>query len=257
MIKQLELLQSELNNHYTQLFNIEYNNIVIEDEFWFKSYILFKDKDRSCNISLSGVQQNPKYTFEWDECPLFEISGIDTKEAGNFITHWVCHKLTPSKMKVQFPEIELNNLAKYYENGEGIKGEFIESWNDIEHYYSEIYSEEHKTIENDTLKLIKELRAIGLDEKLRAGQSLYSFILSRSRRFGLTENAPYVMINFQRNNQIVINYYLNNEVDLFGSKATMVTGSVFNSKEKSIKSELAYEGKLEKLIQELLKEKIK
>lgn len=255
----MELLKSELYNHYDLLRTITCNYVIPDPECQFEgeSTLLLKDEDRSCTITIHGLERKPKYMFEWDECSLFEISSDETIQVGNLITHWICHKLPPSKIKIQFPEIELNNLAEYYENGEGIKGEFIESWNDIEHYYSEIYSEDYKTMQDDTLRLIKELRAIGLDEKLRAGQALTSFIISRSRRYGLTENAPYVMINFQGHNQMVINYYLNTNEDIFGSKATMVTGSFFNSKEKRIKSEVTYKGDLEKLIRELLKEKIK
>lgn len=249
----------ELYAHYDLLRTVACEYVIPDPEIPFEneSVWVLKDEDRSCTIYIFGQEAIPKYNFEWDECSLFEISSDDTTRLGDLILHWVYHKLPPSKMKIQFPEIELGKLAAYYENGEGVKGEYIESWNDIEVFNSHFYSEEDKSREDDTFKLIKELRAIGLDRQLRAGQSLYRFILSRSRRHGLQENAFYIMITFLGNNQMRIHYYLNNKETSFQKETTIVTDSVFNNKEKSIESEVTYNGKLKELIEILLKEEIK
>jgi len=176
--------------------------------------------------------------MKWDYCPIFEIFSTDVKRLGEIIFNWVFKKSIPSKMKDPFPELEFGVLAEYYEKGEGIKGEFIESWNSIEKFYSEYFSDESKTREEDALRLIKEMRDVQLDEKLRAGQSLWFFILSRSRRHGLEENVSYIEITFLGNNQMSIKSY-------------------FNGKETRIESKVEYKGYLQGKIKELLEEKIK
>jgi len=82
------------------------------------------------------------------------------------------------------------------------------------------------------------MRDVQLDEKLRAGQSLWFFILSRSRRHGLEENASYIEITFLGNNKMSIQ-------------------SHFNGKETRIESKAEYQGCLQGKIKELLREKIK
>jgi hypothetical protein len=49
--------------------------------------------------------------------------------------------------------------------------------------------------ERTRLRFIAALRAAGFDHELRAGQALWSFILSRSRRHGLRQNQPYVVFD--------------------------------------------------------------
>lgn len=175
--------------------------------------------------------------FEWDNCTIFEIFSTDVKRLGEIILDWVLKKSMPSKMKSQFPEIDFGLLAEYYEKGEGIKGEFIESWNSIEEFYDS-FSDSWKSKGEDALRLIKKMRKVGLDEKLRAGQSLWFFILSRSRRHGLEENAPYIKITFLGDN-------------------TMSIKSNFNGKKTSLENKVEYGEYLQGQIKELLKEKIK
>jgi hypothetical protein len=94
-----------------------------------------------------------------------------------------------SILQAQFPEIELGELAKYYEKGEGIKGEFIESWNLTEETCNELFSIDPNQyhFEKYSIRLIKEIRALKLDESLRIGTRLSYFILSRARRHIVTE----------------------------------------------------------------------
>ncbi|WBX75764.1 hypothetical protein PG911_14030 [Tenacibaculum ovolyticum] len=140
-------------------------------------------------------------------------------------------------MKLSFPEIEFGILAEYYEKGEGIKGEFIDSWNLIEEFYS-TFSESWSSNGEDALRLIKEMRKVGLDEELRVGQSLWFFIMSRLRRHGLEENTHYIQITFLGNNRMNIESHL-------------------DGKETKQKSKVEYKGYLEETVKRLLKEKIK
>jgi hypothetical protein len=44
----------------------------------------------------------------------------------------------PSNLKDEFPSIELGKVARYYEEGRGVEGEFIESWDRIEKFYEDM-----------------------------------------------------------------------------------------------------------------------
>ena len=238
MKEELKSLQSELNKSYNRLLKIESNKITIEPEFTFESNIELKDKDRSCKIYPFFFSEIPRYVFEWDDYPIFEISSTDVKRQGKIIIDWVSEKSTPSKMQTKFPEIKLSELAKYYENGEGIKGEFIESWNILEEVYNQRLSIEPYEQDRDVIRLMKEMKDFKLDELLRVGTQLSVFILSRSRRHGIDENKPQIRIAF------------------IGASRMKIYSNLKN-KNKSLECEVKYEGYLERIVKELLKEKIK
>ncbi len=70
--------------------------------------------------------------------------------------------------------------------GNPIEGEFIQSWDFIEEYFGQDWC----TFSDPVLKMIRAMRKAGYDHVLRAGQSMRSLVLSRSRRHGqLMENA--------------------------------------------------------------------
>ncbi|CAA0209553.1 hypothetical protein [Tenacibaculum maritimum] len=237
MSKELELLQTELNNSFPELIKLERNILVPQPEPFSTSYdLLLKNEIRSCTISLFGNEKSYRYIFEWDNCSIFEIFSNDVKRLGKIILDWVLKKSMPSKMTNQFPEIQFGLLAEYYEKGEGIKGEFIESWNSIEEFYCS-FSDSWISNGKDALRLIKKMRKLGLDAKLRAGQSLWSFILSRSRRHGLKEDASHVEITFLGDNKMSIK-------------------SNLNEKKTSLESKVEYGEYLQGQIKYLLKEKI-
>lgn len=188
--RQLEKLRAEINNSNPNLHTISKNTVAIES---FSSYSLwFKDDDRSCRIYYYGYEPNPRYIFKWDDCAILETSGSDIQRLGTLINKWIFDKAMPSALKKEFPELAFNKLAEYYEKGNGIEGEFILSWDYIENFYQELELE--KKIE--ILKLIKQMREQGFDKTLRAGQSLYTMILSRSRRHGLRDNQNSISFSF-------------------------------------------------------------
>lgn len=237
MREELYFLQSELNKSFNDLLNIESNKITFEPIFTFESNVELKDKDRSCKIYPFFFSEISKYVFEWDDCPIFEISSTDIKRQGKIIIGWILEKSMPSKMQTQFPEIKLTELAKYYEKEEGIKGEFIESWDILEEVYNQELSIESYEQDRDAIRLIKKMRDCMLDELLRVGTQLSVFILSRSRRHGIDNNKPQIKIVFLGNNRMRIH-------------------SNLNDKKKSLECKVKYEGYLEGIVNELLKEKI-
>ncbi|WP_406771925.1 hypothetical protein [Tenacibaculum maritimum] len=60
------------------------------------------------------------------------------------------------------------------------------------------------------------MRKLGLDAKLRARQSLWFFILSRSRRHGLKENTPHIEITFLGDNKMSMKSNFNEKENEFG-----------------------------------------
>lgn len=71
---------------------------------------------------------------------------------------------------------------------------FAESWASAEMLYITI---KHTYVEN-ILKLMNALRSRGYDKNMRAGTSLYTFILSRSLEHGLKEGQAYVAFSFDQ-----------------------------------------------------------
>ena len=238
MSKELELLQSEIVNNCEELLKIDSNKINIIADFGNESHIELKDKDRGCRVYPYYFSEIPIYEFEWDDCPLFKISSNDVKRQVEIIKSWVLNKTIPSKIQTQFPEIKLNKLAEYYEKGEGIKGEFIESWDILENSCIQDLVIEPYESTNDELKLIKEMRNFNLDETLRIGSQLSVLILSRAKRQGIERNKPQIRIAFLGDNKMKI--YPN-----------------LKSNCESIECEVKYKGDLEEMIKELLKEEIK
>ncbi|MBO9563625.1 MAG: hypothetical protein J7621_12665 [Niastella sp.] len=98
----------------------------------------------------------------------------------------------PWKRQPEFPEVHFDPPAAYYERGEEITGEFFIGWDHVEDFYKNVLPEKVDEI----LSLIKEIRARGFDKTLRAGTSLYSLILSRSRRYGLRPEQKCVRFEF-------------------------------------------------------------
>ena len=62
---------------------------------------------------------------------------------------------------------------------------FIKSWDDIEKFYVDLLSYKGWGHVKPVQDLIKHLRALGYDKLLRAGQSVYILVLSRSKNWGL------------------------------------------------------------------------
>lgn len=84
------------------------------------------------------------------------------------------------------------------DNLEQIEQDFLTSWDYIEVFYQKSmrYGENEK-FALPLLSLISKMRAKGYDKKLRAGHSMYTFIVSRSRYNGLRRgfSSLRIMIN--------------------------------------------------------------
>jgi hypothetical protein len=152
--------------------------------------------DRAIQFYIDGYSNPPKngfgFKFLWDVCPVFYAYSEDLNAFKRLVFDWLIKTMNPSEIKKIYPWINLYTIAAYYEKGEGVTGEFIESWDHVEHFYSEM--EFH--LKDKILDFIKSMRAKGFDKSLRAGTSLYSLILSKSRRHGLRQDQPSIRFSF-------------------------------------------------------------
>jgi len=189
--RKLEGIKTDIINLYPQILNSSVKD-VFEEKFSTLSSLWIKQESRSCRVYYYGYELNPRYLFNWDDSLMFETLSSETDRMALLIKRWVVDNAIPSVLTNEFPEIKFGKLAEYYEQGNGIEGEFIMSWDSIEQFYDEINHEK----KDEIFKLIRQIRSNGFDKTLRAGQSLYTLILSRSRRHGLKENQNSISFAF-------------------------------------------------------------
>jgi hypothetical protein len=155
-------------------------------ELWFKA------KDRSCRISYYGKNEFPDLIFHWDECQLFQVQTGQFRQVALLLKRWLCDYAMPSDLESEFPWIDIGQLARYYEEGRGVEGEFLLSWDSIVRFYSRVVD---VPFGSQVLEMIARMRE-KYGKTLRAGQSLYSLIVSRSRRHGLRTDQPRITFQF-------------------------------------------------------------
>jgi hypothetical protein len=144
-------------------------------------YLRFRVGERACEISFYGKNALPDAKFSWDDCQLFQFQPEDHAQLASVLTRWLCDQAPPSAIRMDFPWLHIGELADYYESGTPVEGEFVQSWDFIEEFYREDWCNFSIAV----LDMIHAMRIAGYDRVLRAGQSMSSLGLSRSRRHGL------------------------------------------------------------------------
>lgn len=198
--KGLRIIKEFEKNWLTKYPNLENTNRVIDNRGSGIIRFEINNDNRACWFATTGANKELSFGFSIDKCMLFE-SKAENNEIPEVLNRFLIEKENLSSLSKEFNWIISNDLVKAYENGNGIEGEFIESWNSIVRFYKEI----NEDYINDVLTFISDLRSKGFDKTLRAGQSLYRFILSKSRRHGLTENQKYLAFSFQKDKMIIRN----------------------------------------------------
>lgn len=154
------------------------------------SHLWYRNHVRSAHISLAPRREAPEAVFLWDECEMFRFNAADCTALGAVLSRWLAGNAPPSSLRTEFPWLEIGSLADYYEKGRPVEGEFLESWNGLERAY------EAFPPRAQILPFIAELRRAGYDRKLRAGQSIWSLVVSRSRRARLRPEQALVSFQF-------------------------------------------------------------
>jgi hypothetical protein len=106
-----------------------------------------------------------------------------------------------------FVDREKRLLETYRREGRETEAEFILSWDSIELLNKMFNFPQIPHIS----EMIAKMREKEYDKRLRAGQSLYTLILSRSQEHGLRDGQPYIRFEFEGHNQDdgLMDVYLN------------------------------------------------
>jgi hypothetical protein len=156
------------------------------DELWFSA------QDRACRLCFYGEDNSPDTFLYWDECELVRLPTHHMFQVASIIKRWIQDYAMPSVLEHEYPWLVMDTLAQYYEQGRGIEGEFMSSWDKIETFYQRLSYPFASLVQ----EFIRSIRHHGYDRELRVGQSLWNMIVSRSRRHGLRRDQAYVCFNF-------------------------------------------------------------
>jgi len=192
--------------------------------------------ERACEVECSGYKDPPNAAFLWDDTKLFQFPVASADDLGAVLWRWLLDRAMPSALEREFPWIAVGRLAHYYETGHGIEGEFILSWDRLEDRYREAVrknpSPEALALLADALRqaggdpaclepriapaavaFLAALRQAGYDSSLRAGVSVWTCMLSRSRRHGLRADQPEIHFDFH-GQSMDVSAWLGDEVKL-------------------------------------------
>lgn len=106
-------------------------------------------------------------------------------------------------------------------NDDEIQEIFMERWLKMEQFFSPHLSGDEWKI--PVLKFLQDLRELGYDKKLRAGQSLYNFIVSRSIHHGLKKEQPRIRFIFNRKGGMSIRCWIKGETITFEQDSIELT----------------------------------
>jgi hypothetical protein len=165
--------------------------------------------DRTCRVHYVEYRHVFHIKFDWDLAEMFNVETDDPVQIATLLKRWLCDRAVPSALQAEFPLLTMGPLASYYEQGRGVEGEFILSWDEVERFY--LHNAKCEGVaQNSTLDytqfilgFLAEVRRAGYDRKLRTGTSLLYFMVSRSRRYGLRRNQPYIAFDF-KNGQMAV-----------------------------------------------------
>jgi hypothetical protein len=162
-------------------------------------HLWFRAKDRACRVAYYGKNRFPDAFFFWDECNLFRFPVEHQVVFAEVLERWLCEDARPSALAREFACVQIGPLARYYEEGRPVEGEFLVSWDEVEEFYGRLPSPGQKM-----LPLIADMRQAGYDKVLRAGTSMWTLLVSRSRRHGLRVDQPRIAFLIRDNDMDVV-----------------------------------------------------
>ena len=162
------------------------------DEFY---DLMFLHGNRSCVISAADHFQNHLVSFKEDQVEMCSFREKNPNIIAQALNSWLIGGFSPTTLGRKFDGLTFSEVAIYYEIGKPVIGEFIQSWNFIERFFLS-----QKNLESaQAYGLVVKMREAGYDKTLRAGQSLMTLILSRSRRHGLQKGQSHIYFDFHNN----------------------------------------------------------
>ena len=159
-----------------------------ENREW--SALWFRGETRAVMVDGSFTEAH----FSWDQTSLFRWKVNDPTILATLIRSWISDDTAPSQMRIKFPWLVIGKLADYYERGNPVEGEFLQSWDDAERF---IGNEQMQFPQRTAVfNLLEVFRKAGYDKIFRAGVPGKSLLLSRSRRHGLRADLKCIQFSF-------------------------------------------------------------
>jgi hypothetical protein len=84
--------------------------------------------ERSVKVTFYGDNENPDAYLEWDGCVVADAR-VDPPKFGGLLKQWLLEQHEPSDLVPQHPNLKVRPVARFYEEGRGVEGEFLLSWN--------------------------------------------------------------------------------------------------------------------------------
>jgi hypothetical protein len=108
---------------------------------------------------------------------------------------------------IRFPTIAEQVMSKNDQSPTQLRGAFARSWDALETFYTSFAEIAQWEWLHAMLPIIHDLREHGYDTSVRAGQSMWYCILSRSLNHGLRPDQHYVSLELRPSGQLVVSYY--------------------------------------------------
>lgn len=109
-----------------------------------------------------------------------------------------------------------------------IEAAFMASWDGIEQFYSgEIFTIRWRWIRN-ILPLIQIFRERGYDRQLHAGTSMFTFMVSRSREYGLRRDQPFLAFDMLEDGGMRVTFEAHNVFVTFDVYRVEITPEIEN-----------------------------
>ncbi|WP_372365663.1 hypothetical protein [Candidatus Uabimicrobium sp. HlEnr_7] len=158
-------------------------------------YLQLYLQNQLCKIFFYNREKEPYAGFYVDDNLLFDVQLSDKELLVKVLKRWICDCASPSQMQADFPWLHTATLTDYYERNQSVESLFMESWNSLGQFCHEKYV--RSKCNTDLLQaMINNMREAGFDRLLRAGTTLLSMGLSRSRRHGLREGQACIWFEF-------------------------------------------------------------
>jgi hypothetical protein len=147
--------------------------------------------DRGVDITSLGDREPALAAVTWDGCQVARAPTRDGQLAA-LLQAWLVDRV-PAQALAAHPGLELAPVARYYDEGRGLEGEFLVSWDVLERFYAGPVGPPWA---EPFLQCLSHLRRLGFASTLRAGQSMYTAVFSRSRRHGMRPEQAAVRCTF-------------------------------------------------------------
>mgnify|MGYP003492569442 FL=1 len=197
----LEKFQENLIKAFPEI--ERYANLKFEPGLTETFCLMITASNRHCHIRFYDNSKTPTCEFYWEDFYVFKFSLDNMFESVLILKRWFCDNVMPSVLAKEFPFLDKGELSELSNFSKVIESDFIRSWDNVDHFYREIYSYNKEEI-SGRLRFISQLRAKGYERTLRAGTSFLALVLSRSMRHGLRDGQPRIIFQFGDDSKINI-----------------------------------------------------